>query len=100
MRVVGQNIKHYRILDQLNGEEVGAVYKVLDTRQDVVRSIKVLKPALASDQAFMQRFGREANILASLNHPNILAVDAFYDEPAHPFLVLDKTSSTTESWIN
>ncbi len=95
MRVVGQNIKHYRILDKLNGEETGPVYKVLDTRQDVVRSIKVLKPTLASDQAFMQRFGREASILASLKHPNILAVDAFYDEPTHPFLVTEYVEGPT-----
>ena len=37
-------------------------------------AIKVLPPALAQDAARMQRFEREAQLLASLNHPNIAAV--------------------------
>ncbi len=89
MRLVGQNIKHYRLLERLNEEGMGLVCKVHDTKQDAVRVVKMLKPALAHDPAFMQRLGREADRLVRLNHPNIVAVHAFYDEPEHPFLVMD-----------
>ena len=89
MRLVGQNIKHYRLLERLDEEGMGLVCKVHDTEQDAVRVVKLLKPALAHDPAFMQRLGREADRLMHLNHPNILGVHAFYDEPEHPFLVMD-----------
>ena len=95
MRLVGQNIKHYRLLERLNEEGMGLVCKVHDTERDVVRVVKMLKPALAHDPAFMQRLGREADRLAHLNHPNIVAVHAFYDEPEHPFLVMDYVEGTS-----
>ena len=81
MRVVGQHIKHFRILDKVNGAG-DAVYKALDTRQDVVRSIKILNASLAGDQEALERLGREAENLASLKHPNILALHGFHGEPA------------------
>ena len=89
MHFVGQHIKHYRILEKVDEGGMGMVCKVLDTQSDAVRAIKILKPALARDAAFMGRFGREAESLAHLNHPHILAVHAFYDEPPEPFIVME-----------
>jgi serine/threonine protein kinase len=37
-------------------------------------ALKVLSPALAGDADYMARFTREAQVLASLNHPNIAAI--------------------------
>ena len=52
MRFVGQNLKHYRLLERLDEEELGLVCKVHDTRQDVVRVVKMVKPALG--QRFLE----------------------------------------------
>jgi len=60
MRFAGQHIKHYRILEKVNEGAMGIVCKVLDTQLDIVRAIKILRPALVRDEAFMERFGREA----------------------------------------
>ncbi len=89
MRLVGQNIKHYRILEKLSEGGMGIVYKVLDTQLEAVRAIKVIKPSLASDEVFMERFSREAKSLAHLNHPNILTVHAFHEPPPLPFIVME-----------
>ena len=53
---------------------MGAVYRATDTKLNRSVAIKVLPEAFARDATRMQRFEREAQVLASLNHPNIAAV--------------------------
>ena len=53
---------------------MGAVYRATDTRLNRDVAIKVLPPVFAEDAARMARFEREAQVLASLNHPNIAAI--------------------------
>ncbi|HUA60066.1 MAG TPA: serine/threonine-protein kinase, partial [Verrucomicrobiae bacterium] len=65
---------HYRIVAKLGEGGMGAVYRATDTKLGRDVAIKVLPPAFAEDAARMQRFEREAEVLASLNHPNIAAI--------------------------
>src|SRR5215475_10548796 len=67
-------IAHYRITAKLGEGGMGAVYRATDTKLNREVAIKVLPPAFAEDAARMQRFEREAQVLASLNHPNIAAI--------------------------
>ncbi len=53
---------------------MGAVYRATDTKLNRDVAIKVLPPAFAENTARMARFEREAQVLASLNHPNIAAI--------------------------
>jgi hypothetical protein len=53
---------------------VGAVYRTTGTKLGRDVAIKVLPEAFAQDASRMQRFEREAQVLASLNHPNIAAI--------------------------
>jgi Tol biopolymer transport system component len=64
-------IGHYRIADKLGAGGMGEVWRARDTRLNRDVAIKVLPPALAADPERMARFEREAQVLASLNHPNI-----------------------------
>jgi serine/threonine protein kinase len=50
------------------------VYRATDTKLNRDVAIKVLPEAFAADSARMQRFEREAQVLAALNHPNIAAI--------------------------
>jgi eukaryotic-like serine/threonine-protein kinase len=70
----GSQIAHYRITAKLGEGGMGAVYRATDTKLNRDVAIKVLPPAFAEDAARMQRFEREAQVLASLNHPNIAAI--------------------------
>jgi serine/threonine-protein kinase len=67
-------IAHYRILSKLGEGGMGAVYRATDTKLNRDVAIKVLPDAFAQDAARMQRFEREAQVLASLNHPNIAQI--------------------------
>jgi eukaryotic-like serine/threonine-protein kinase len=67
-------IAHYRITSKLGEGGMGAVFRATDTKLGREVAIKVLPAAFADDAGRMQRFEREAQVLASLNHPNIAAI--------------------------
>src|SRR3984893_9061690 len=67
------SIGHYKIAAKLGEGGMGAVYRATDIKLNRDVAIKVLPEAFAQDAARMQRFAREAQVLAALNHPNIPA---------------------------
>src|SRR5438552_1810667 len=67
-------IAHYRITAKLGEGGMGAVYRASDTKLGREVAIKVIPEAFARDADRMARFSREAQVLASLNHPNIAAI--------------------------
>jgi serine/threonine protein kinase len=69
-----ESIAHYRIVSKLGEGGMGAVYRAIDTKLNREVAIKVLPETFAQDASRMQRFEREAQVLASLNHPNIAAI--------------------------
>jgi len=68
------SIAHYRITTKLGEGGMGAVYRATDTKLGREVAIKVLPDSLAGDADRLARFTREAQVLASLNHPNIAAI--------------------------
>jgi len=72
--MLGQTLAHYEILDKLGSGGMGNVYRARDTKLKRDVAIKVLPEAYASDRERMARFEREAQVLASLNHPNIASI--------------------------
>ena len=72
--MTGATVAHYRITEKLGEGGMGAVYRAQDTKLGRDVAIKVLPPALANDADYIARFQREAQVLASLNHPNIAAI--------------------------
>src|SRR5215467_13028725 len=69
-----QSIAHYRIVSKIGEGGMGAVYRGTDTKLNRDVAIKILPPAFAQDSARMKRFEREAQVLASLTHPNIASI--------------------------
>src|SRR5512133_1504071 len=65
---------HYQVTSKLGEGGMGAVYRATDTRLNREVAIKALTEALANDADYLARFTREAQVLASLNHPNIATV--------------------------
>src|SRR5262249_30320490 len=68
------SVGHFKITAKLGEGGMGAVYRATDTKLHRDVAIKILPPAFAEDAGRMQRFEREAQVLASLNHPNIAAI--------------------------
>jgi serine/threonine protein kinase len=71
-------IAHYRIVSKLGEGGMGAVYRATDTKLNREVAIKVLPDGLANDPSYLARFQREAQVLASLNHPNLRPCAAGY----------------------
>jgi serine/threonine-protein kinase len=68
------SIAHYRISSKLGQGGMGAVYRATDTKLNREVAVKVLPDIFAADPDRFARFTREAQVLASLNHPNIAAI--------------------------
>jgi serine/threonine protein kinase len=67
----GTRLGPYEILAPIGAGGMGEVYRALDTKLKREVALKVLPEAFAQDPERMLRFQREAEVLASLNHPNI-----------------------------
>ena len=69
--VAGQRLGPYEVVAPLGAGGMGEVYRARDTKLNRDVAIKVLLPSVANDPDRLARFSREAQVLASLNHPNI-----------------------------
>jgi serine/threonine protein kinase len=74
---------------QIGSGGMGAVYLGRDMTLNRVVAVKVLKPELVADQKFLATFLREAEITASLNHPNIVQVYAFGQHEGVYYMVVE-----------
>ncbi len=69
--MVGTTISHYKVLEKIGQGGMGEVYRATDTKLNRDVALKILPEQFASDSQRMARFQREAEVLASLDHPNI-----------------------------
>jgi serine/threonine protein kinase len=73
-RPAGSTVAGYRVLECIGQGGMAAVYRAYDGRLDRLVALKVLSPALASDEGFRQRFIRESRAAAAVDHPHIIPV--------------------------
>ena len=76
----GARLGVYEITAQIGEGGMGQVYRARDTTLNRDVAIKVLLPDVADDPDRLARFSREAQVLASLNHPNIAHIHGLYTE--------------------
>jgi Tol biopolymer transport system component len=78
----GARIGPYEIAGAIGAGGMGEVYRARDTTLNRDVALKILPDAFAGDVERLARFKREAQVLASLNHPNIAAIYGFEDHPS------------------
>jgi serine/threonine-protein kinase len=85
----------YRVLSHLADGGMATVYVALDERLDRKVALKVMRPDLARDESFVQRFHREARSAAKLSHPNVVAVFDQGEDDGHVFLTMELVKGLT-----
>lgn len=67
-------IGRYQYMDKIGSGGMGVVHKIMDTRQNKVMAMKILRDGLASSSKALDRFFREARIAAQIRHRNIVDI--------------------------
>ena len=92
---VGDRIAHYNVTALIGEGGMGQVYQATDTKLNRQVSLKILPEAFATDPDRLARFQREAQVLASLNHPGIAAIYGIEEQDDTRALVLELVEGPT-----
>src|SRR5437588_9849862 len=77
MRAMGTQLGPYQVQEEIGRGGMGTVYKAYHPALDRHVAIKVLASRFTGDSAFVERFKKEAQMIARLEHPHILPVYDF-----------------------
>src|SRR6516164_6801954 len=91
----GTRLGAYEILTLIGSGGMGEVYRATDTKLHRDVAIKILPTDVAADPDRLARFEREAQVLASLNHPNIAHIHGIEDSTGTPALVMELVEGPT-----
>ncbi len=92
---VGSRLGHYSVTALIGEGGMGQVYQATDTKLKRQVALKILPEAFSADPERLARFQREAEVLASLNHPNIAAIHGLEEENDTRALVLELVEGPT-----
>jgi len=93
--MIGKTLGPYTVVDKLGEGGMGQVYRAHDSKLGRDVALKVLPDTFAIDPDRLARFHREAQVLASLNHPNIAQIYGFEDSGATHALVMEVVDGPT-----
>jgi serine/threonine-protein kinase len=86
----GARVGRYEVIERLGSGGMGVVYRARDSKLNRSVALKVLLPEVAGDPMRAARFAREAQTLATLQHPNIAAVHGIEEDPeAGPVIAME-----------
>src|SRR5204862_381586 len=85
----GTRLGPYEITAAIGAGGMGEVYRARDTKLNRDVALKVLPEQVAADPDRLARFRREAQVLASLNHPNIAQIHGLEDGDAASALAME-----------
>ena len=87
--MIGETVAHYRVTSKLGAGGMGEVFRATDSRLNREVALKLLPELFASDKERMARFHREAQVLASLSHPNIAGIHGLEESASRTALVME-----------
>jgi non-specific serine/threonine protein kinase len=92
---VGKAISRYRIAERLGAGGMGTVYRARDERLNRDVALKILSGAALADDTGTQRFVREAQLAATLNHPNIVTIYEVEEADGYHFIAMEFVEGET-----
>src|SRR5688572_9993946 len=79
----------YRLVELLGQGGMATIFRAVDTQLGRDVAIKLLRPEYLRDPDFSSRFRQEAQNAASLNHPNVVSVFDYGEDPSGPYIVME-----------
>nr|MBN1229391.1 protein kinase [Anaerolineae bacterium] len=86
--LAGQKLGQYEIIEKLGQGGMATVYLARQTSIGRTVAIKVMPPHFMHDETFMQRFEREVQVIADLQHPRVLPVYDYGELDGRPYIVM------------
>ncbi len=93
--MIGKTLNHYKILQRIGKGGMGEVYAAEDTRLKRRVALKILPGEVAKDPLRFERFQREAESIAALNHPNIVTIHSLEEADGIHFLTMELVEGNT-----
>ena len=93
--MIGKTLSHYKVIEKIGQGGMGEVYRAEDTNLSREVAIKVLPEQFASDSQRMARFQREAEVLASLDHPCICKIYELGEAEGKDFISMEYVQGDT-----
>ena len=91
----GTKLGQYEVVEAIGAGGMGEVYRARDTKLGRDVAIKVLPEEFARDKDRLDRFEREARLLAQLNHANIATLHGLEEHDGQKFLVMELVEGET-----
>ncbi|HEY3139342.1 MAG TPA: protein kinase [Blastocatellia bacterium] len=93
--IAGQRIAHYEIISRLGAGGMGEVYLARDTKLTRNVAVKLLPGTLTADNQARGRFLREAQLAATLDHPNICTIHEIGEDTGQSFIAMQYVEGKT-----
>jgi TolB-like protein/tRNA A-37 threonylcarbamoyl transferase component Bud32/Flp pilus assembly protein TadD len=84
--MIGKTISHYRVVEKIGEGGMGIVYRAEDTKLRRIVALKFLRPQVFASEEHRDRFVREAQTAAALDHPNICTIYGIDEAEEHLFI--------------
>ena len=84
----GRSVRGYELREQVGAGDFGVVYRAYQPSVGREVAIKVIRPELVNQAAFIRRFEAEAQLVAQLEHPHVVSLYDYWRDPDGAYLVM------------
>ena len=84
----GRSVRGYELREQVGAGDFGVVYRAYQPSVGREVAIKVIRPELVNEAAFIRRFEAEAQLVAQLEHPHVVSLYDYWRDPDGAYLVM------------
>jgi serine/threonine protein kinase len=96
--LIGKELSHFKITAAVGSGARGVVYRAADTTLGREVALKVLPEEMAADPERLERFKREAQAIAALNHPNIVTIYSVEEADGVNLLTMELVEGRSLPW--